>query len=216
MGLTTLNQALICILTPNLMGVIQPESMISQAFQACYSIEGYPSYRCVLASKRIGYMIENIHQLNLSPRLPLTNSRESHLQPQELLRWRQGPRRLFPLNLHSKKYIIILQMLETQLKRNRKGNSPFYHSPLCLSFMTLPCGYDSHYLPVLHTSQTWPCDPAPPLYFTPAHRFLNLELASFYSEYSLETYDSVSEHQQYNHHLAVHLFLHWVQQWWDH
>jgi len=26
-------------------------------------------------------------------------------------------------NLHSEKYIIILQMLETQLKRNRKGNS---------------------------------------------------------------------------------------------
>ena len=32
MGLTTLNQALICTLTPNLMGVIQSESMISQAF----------------------------------------------------------------------------------------------------------------------------------------------------------------------------------------
>jgi len=32
MGLTTLNQALICTPTPNLMGVIQSESMISQAF----------------------------------------------------------------------------------------------------------------------------------------------------------------------------------------
>ena len=29
------------------------------------------------------------------------------------------------INLHSEKYIRILQMLETQLKRNRKGNSPF-------------------------------------------------------------------------------------------
>ena len=37
MGLTTLNQALIRTPTPNLMGVIQSESMISQAFQACYS-----------------------------------------------------------------------------------------------------------------------------------------------------------------------------------
>jgi len=86
MGLTTLNQALIRTPTPNLMGVIQPELIISQTLQACYSIEGCLSDRCVLALERIGYMIENIHQLNLSPRLPLTYSRESHLQPQELLR----------------------------------------------------------------------------------------------------------------------------------
>jgi len=93
MGLTTLNQALICTPTPNLMGVIRSESMISQAFQACYSIEGCSSDRCVLSHERVGYMIENIYQLNLSLRSPLTYSRESHLQPQELLRWRQGPRR---------------------------------------------------------------------------------------------------------------------------
>ena len=86
MGLTTLNQALIHTPTPNLMGVIQSELIISQAFQACYSIEGCPSDRCVLAPERIGYMIGNIHQLNLSPRSPLTHSRESHLQPQEFLR----------------------------------------------------------------------------------------------------------------------------------
>ena len=86
MGLTTLNQALIHTPTPNLMGVIQPESMISQAFQAYYSIEGCLSERCVLALERIGYMIENIHQLNLLPRSSLTHSRELHLQPQELLR----------------------------------------------------------------------------------------------------------------------------------
>jgi len=43
-----------------------------------------------------------------------------------------------PINLHSEKYIRILQMLETQLKRNRKGNSPFYHFPSHLSSMTLP------------------------------------------------------------------------------
>ena len=59
-----------------------------------------------------------------------------------------------PINLHSEKYIRILQMLETQLKRNRKGNSPFYHSLTHLFSMTLPCGHDSRYLPVLHTSQT--------------------------------------------------------------
>ena len=96
MGLTTLNQALICTPTPNLMGVIWSESMISQAFQACYSIEGCPSDCCVLSHERVGYIVENMHQLNLSPRSPLTHSRESHLQPQELLRWRQGPRRLLP------------------------------------------------------------------------------------------------------------------------
>ena len=48
-GLITLNQALICTLIPNLMGVIQSESMISQAFQACYFIEGCLSNRCVLS-----------------------------------------------------------------------------------------------------------------------------------------------------------------------
>jgi len=56
-----------------------------------------------------------------------------------------------PINLHSEKYIRILQMFETQLKRNRKGNSPFYPSLSRLSSMTLPCGNDSRYLPVLHT-----------------------------------------------------------------
>ena len=46
--LTILNQALICTPTPNLMDVIQSESMISQAFQACYYIEGCLSDHCVL------------------------------------------------------------------------------------------------------------------------------------------------------------------------
>jgi len=45
----------------------------------------------------------------------------------------------FSINLHSEKYIRILQMLETQLKRYRKGNSLFYHSLLHLSSMILPC-----------------------------------------------------------------------------
>ena len=81
MGLITLNQALIHTPIPNLMSVIQFESVISQAFQACYSIEGYLSDWCVLSHKRVGYMVENIYQLNLLPRSPLTYSRESHLQP---------------------------------------------------------------------------------------------------------------------------------------
>jgi len=93
-GLITLNQALIRTPTPNLIDVIQSELMISQAFQACYSIEDYLSNRCILSHERVEYMVENIHQLNLLPRSPLTHSRESHLQPQELLRWKQGPRRL--------------------------------------------------------------------------------------------------------------------------
>jgi len=96
MGLTTLNQALIHTPTPNFMDVIWSESIISQAFQACYFIKGCPSNCCVLSQERVGYMVENIHQLNLSPRSPLIHSRESHLQSQELLRWRQGPRRLSP------------------------------------------------------------------------------------------------------------------------
>jgi len=119
-GLTTLNQALIRTSTPNLMGVIWSESMINQAFQAYYSIEGCPSDRCVLSHERVEYMIGNIHQLNLLPRSPLTYSRESHLQPQELLRWRQRPRRLPPINLHSEKYIMILQTLELNYKKKKK------------------------------------------------------------------------------------------------
>ena len=79
MGLTTLNQALIRTPTPNLMGVIQSELMISQAFQACYSIEGCPSDCCVLSQERVEYRVGNIHQLNLSPRSPFSYSRESHL-----------------------------------------------------------------------------------------------------------------------------------------
>jgi len=54
-GLTTLNQALICTPTPNLMGVIQSELMISQAFQACYSIEGCLSDYCILSHERVKY-----------------------------------------------------------------------------------------------------------------------------------------------------------------
>jgi len=84
--LTILNQALICTPIPNLMGMIQSELMISQAFQTCYFIEGCLSDCCVLSHERVGYMVENIYQLNLSPRPPLTHSRELHLQPQELLR----------------------------------------------------------------------------------------------------------------------------------
>jgi len=56
------------------------------------------------------------------------------------------------INLHSEKYIRILQMFETQLKRNRKGNSSFYHFPSHLLSMIPPCGHDSYHLPVLHTS----------------------------------------------------------------
>ena len=85
-GLTILNQALIHTPIPNLIGVMQSKLMISQDFQTCYSIEGCLSDCCVLSHKRVKYMVENIYQLNLSPRLPLTYSRELHLQPQELLR----------------------------------------------------------------------------------------------------------------------------------
>ena len=111
------------------------------------------------------------------------------------------------INFHSEKYIGILQMLETQLKRNRKGNSLFYHSLSHLSSMTLPYSHDSHHLPVLHISQTWLCNAAPPPYFTPAHHSLNPKLASLYSKYGLETHDSVSECQHYNHCPVACLFF---------
>jgi len=58
----------------------------------------------------------------------------------------------FFINIYSEKYIRILQMLETQLKRNRKGNPSFYHSPLRLSSMIPLCGHDSHHISVLYTS----------------------------------------------------------------
>ena len=58
MGLIILNKA---PPTPNLMDVIQSESMISQAFQACYSIEGCSSNRCILSHERVEYIVEHIH-----------------------------------------------------------------------------------------------------------------------------------------------------------
>ena len=94
-------------------------------------------------------------------------------------------------------------MLKTQLKRNKKGNPPFYHSPLHLSSMIPPCSHDSCHLSGLYTSQTWPCDPALSTYFTPACHSPNPELAFFYFEYGLETHDSVCKCQQYDCHLAA-------------
>jgi len=64
LGLTILNQALIHTPTPNLMGVIQSESMISQAFQACYSVEGCPSDLCILSLDQVGYRVQSPQQPN--------------------------------------------------------------------------------------------------------------------------------------------------------
>jgi len=79
-------------------------------------------------------------------RIAFTTSRASEMKARA--------QKALSIDLHSEKYIRIVQMLEIQLKRNRKGNSPFYHSPSHLSSMTPPCGYDRCHLPVLHTSQT--------------------------------------------------------------
>jgi len=79
-------------------------------------------------------------------RIAFTTSRASEMKARA--------KEALAINLYSEKYIRILQMLETQLKRNRKGNSPFYHSPSRLFSMTLPCSYDSSHLPVLYASQT--------------------------------------------------------------
>ena len=43
-------------------------------------------------------------------------------------------------------------MLETQLKRNKKGNPSFYYSSSRLFSRTLPCNHNSHHLPVLYIS----------------------------------------------------------------
>jgi len=58
-----------------------------------------------------------------------------------------------PINLYSEKYIRILQILETQLKRNRKENPLFYYSLLHFSSMILQCGHDRYHLPILHIFQ---------------------------------------------------------------
>jgi len=125
--------------------------MISQAFQACYSIEGCPSDCCILSLERIEYIICNSYQLNLLPRSPLTYSRASEIKVRA--------KEALSINLHSEKYIRILQMLETQLKRNRKGNLVFNYSPLHLFSMTgvtflfsISPGHDHVILLYLHTS----------------------------------------------------------------
>jgi len=64
LGLTTLNQALIHNPILNLMGVIRSELMISQAFQAYYSIEGCPSDCCVLSLDQVGYRVQSSQQPN--------------------------------------------------------------------------------------------------------------------------------------------------------
>jgi len=78
MGLTTLNQALIRTPTPNLMGVIRSESMISQAFQACYSIEGCLSDCCVLSYERVGYMVGTFTNSTSHQDHPL-HTQENHI-----------------------------------------------------------------------------------------------------------------------------------------
>jgi len=78
-------------------------------------------------------------------RIVFTTSRASKMKARA--------KKALSINPYSKKYIRILQMLETQLKkRNRKGNSLFYHSPSRLLSMTPPCGHDSYHLSVLHIS----------------------------------------------------------------
>jgi len=98
-------------------------------------------------------MVGNIHQLNLSSRSPYTLKRIT-FTTSRASEMKARAKEALPINLHSEKCIRILQMLETQLKRNKKGNPLFYHSLTHLSSITLPCGHDSCHLPVLHTSQT--------------------------------------------------------------
>jgi len=110
--------------TPNLMGVIWSELMISQAFQACYSIEGCLSNRCILSEER--FTNSTSHQDH-----PL-HTQENCIYNLKSF-WDEG-KGLGDFSYQStlwEIYIRILQMLETQLKENRKGNPLFYYSLLC-------------------------------------------------------------------------------------
>jgi len=107
-----------------------------------------------LVHERVGYIVENMYQLNLSPRLPLYTLKRIAFATSRASEMKARAKEALSINLHSEKYIRILQMLETQLKRNRKGNSPFHYFLSRLSSMTPPCGHDSCHLPVLHTSRT--------------------------------------------------------------
>ena len=120
MGLTTLNQALICTPTPNFIGVIQSELIISQAFQACYSIEGCPSNHCILSQERVGYMVGNIYQLNLSPRLPLYTLKRITFTTSRASEIKARAKKALPINLHSEKYIMILQTPGLNYKKKKK------------------------------------------------------------------------------------------------
>ena len=120
MGLTTLNQALICTLTPNLMGVIWSESMISQAFQACYSIEGCLSDCRILSQERVGYMV-----VKLLPTQPLTKITSYTLKrivftTSRVSEMKARAKETLPINLYSEKYIKILQILGLNYKRKKK------------------------------------------------------------------------------------------------
>jgi len=77
-------------------------------------------------------------------RIEFTTSRASEMKARTM--------EALSINSHSEKYISILQMLEAQLKRNRKGNPSFYHSFSYLFSMTPPCSHDSHHLSVFHIS----------------------------------------------------------------
>jgi len=79
-------------------------------------------------------------------RITFTTSRASEIKARA--------KKALLINLYSEKYIRILQILETQLKRNRKGNSSFYYSPSHLSSMISLCSYNSYHFSVLYISWT--------------------------------------------------------------
>jgi len=91
--------------------------MISQAFQAYYPIEGCLSDHCVLSYERV---VENIHQLNLSPRSSLYTLKRIAFTTSRASEMKTRAKEPLSINLHSEKYIRILQMLETQLKEIEK------------------------------------------------------------------------------------------------
>ena len=53
--------------------------------------------------------------------------------------------------------ILKVQTDETQLKINEKRNSFFFQPLSLLSSMTLPCGHNRCYLPILHAYWPWLC-----------------------------------------------------------
>ena len=180
--------------------------MISQAFQACYSVEDCLSDCCILSLDQVGYRVSLLNN-------PTTSLRTQKSAIRRLSSPWDGGRCQDSITflLGSLSVILKVQTDETQLKINKKRNSFFFQPLSLLSSMTLPCGHDKCHLPILHAYWSWPYAPTPPPYFTPTQYPLISKPASFYSKYNLETCVSAYEGNWYSCCSTACLLLDWVQ-----